>query len=124
MWIVSGPQGPFANFPPVIETEINIILSCIEYSEHKNTAPNSSSATDGVSKDKPIIVEVASAAEQAWSDRCDKLVEDSLFKKTSSWIFGANTKRKQSTKFFFPGLKAYVDWCKEVVADDFKDFKH
>jgi cation diffusion facilitator CzcD-associated flavoprotein CzcO len=123
MWIVSGPQGPFANFPPVIETEINIICSCIEYAE-KNIAARSTPGANSNEKERPTIMEVTPEAEQGWSDLCDKLVEGSLFKKTSSWIFGANVNRKQSTKFFFSGLKPYVDWCKDVVANDFKDFKH
>jgi hypothetical protein len=38
MFIVAGPQGPFANFPPVIESEINFIMSCIEYAEENIAA--------------------------------------------------------------------------------------
>ncbi|KAF3024623.1 hypothetical protein E8E15_009111 [Penicillium rubens] len=38
MFIVAGPQGPFANFPPVIESEINFIMSCIEYAEENIVA--------------------------------------------------------------------------------------
>lgn len=116
MWLVSGPQGPFANFPPVIESEIDMIVACIEHSEA------STGVQHGVESNSPLIMEVSKEAEQAWSDKCEQLVENSLFKKTSGWIFGANVKRRQSTRFFFAGLKAYRDWCKEVIEGSFKDF--
>ncbi|KAH6873416.1 hypothetical protein B0T10DRAFT_533284 [Thelonectria olida] len=109
MFVVSGPQGAFANFPVVIEHEVNFITECIKYSE-KN-------------KDKRIM-EVSAKAEQGWSDLCDQLVEGSLFKTTASWIFGANVKGRQaSTKFYFGGLNKYRSWAKEEVAAGFPSFQ-
>lgn len=107
MYIISGPQGPFANFPPVIESETNFIVSCIEQSEARRS-----------------VLEVKPEAEREWVDLCDQLVEGSLFKTTASWIFGANVAgRKASTNFFFGGLKGYLDWVKKTIRDGFAGFE-
>ena len=125
MFIIAGPQGPFANFPPVIESQTNFAMSCIEYAERNIAvarAPANGAMTNGNSK-KPIIMEVSKEAERAWVDLCDKLVEGSLFKRTATWIFGANISgRKASTNFYFGGLGKYLDWVNNVVEDDFAGF--
>lgn len=107
MFLVSGPQGAFANFPVVIESEIDFITDCIIHSEAKETH----------------VVEVTAAAERGWSDLCDQLVEGSLFKSTASWIFGANVQgRKASTKFYFGGLNRYREWTRRQVEERFPGF--
>lgn len=117
MFIISGPQGPFANFPPVIESETNLIVSCIEHAEKNRLSKGVDSAVGPV-------VEVSGVAEQGWIDLCDKLVQGSLFKKTSSWIFGANVAgRKSSTNFYFGGLKTYLTWCEKVISNGFQEFR-
>lgn len=114
MFLVSGPQAPFANFPPVIESEIDFIMSCIENSERKRNVLKSRHAT----------VEATQGAEKEWSALCNRLVEGSLFKNTSSWIFGANVPgRRATTNFFFGGLGGYRKWVDTVIADDFRGFK-
>ncbi|RMJ26580.1 Flavin-binding monooxygenase-like protein [Aspergillus sp. HF37] len=143
MFIVAGPQGPFANFPPVIESEINFIMSCIDYAEgnisettngRTNCAANgvpigvTNEATNGAtngsrSLKKPTIMEVSEEAERQWIETCDRLVEGSLFTTTASWIFGQNIPgRKSSTKFYFGGLRGYLDWVKEQITNGFSDF--
>jgi hypothetical protein len=107
MFIVSGPQGAFANFPVVIESEIDFITECILHSEKKESRR----------------VEVSAKAEQQWSELCDQLVEGSLFKTTASWIFGSNVEgRKSSTKFYFGGLNRYREWTGKEVAAGFPGF--
>ncbi|VUC34762.1 unnamed protein product [Clonostachys rosea] len=109
MYIISGPQGAFANFPVVIESEVDLVTECILHTESKDKSKR--------------VLEVKSEAEQQWSDLCDKLVEGSLFKTTASWIFGCNVKgRKTSTKFFFGGLNQYRNWAKNEVATGFPSF--
>jgi cyclohexanone monooxygenase len=116
MFLVSGPQGPFANFPPVIESEIEFITACIEHAEKKTIHEVTAEA-------KPIIVEATPEAEKEWSALCDQLVEGSLFKKTSSWIFGANVPgRRSTTNFYFGGLGSYRLWVQSVIADNFRGF--
>jgi hypothetical protein len=150
MFIVAGPQGPFANFPPVIESEINFIMSCIGYAEENIAAaqvekPNgaangavndacngttngASKTTNGscvicVRKEPPTIMEVSEESETAWIDLCNRLVEGSLFTTTASWIFGQNIPgRKPTVNFYFGGLKSYLDWVKAQTSNGFPDF--
>ncbi|KAH7145507.1 cycloalkanone monooxygenase, partial [Dactylonectria estremocensis] len=108
MFIVSGPQGAFANFPVVIESEIDFIAECIMHAE-KNRGDH--------------VMEVSAKAEQQWSDLCDQLVEGSLFKTTASWIFGSNVEgRQSSTKFYFGGLNRYREWAQKEIAAGFPGF--
>ncbi|RTE78288.1 hypothetical protein BHE90_007219 [Fusarium euwallaceae] len=106
MFLVAGPQGAFANFPVVIESEVDFITECILHAESKQR-----------------IMEVTPTAEQQWSDFCDKSVEGSLFKETSSWVFGANMKGRQTgPKFYFGGVKYYRDWARKEIAAGFPGF--
>ncbi|RJE16482.1 Flavin-binding monooxygenase [Aspergillus sclerotialis] len=68
-------------------------------------------------------MEVSEEAERQWIETCDRLVEGSLFTTTASWIFGQNIPgRKSSTKFYFGGLRGYLDWVKEQITNGFSDF--
>lgn len=113
MFLVSGPQAPFANFPPVIESEIEFIMSTIAHAE-KHTV-------DGARKP---LVEPTREAENEWSALCDCLVEGLLFKRTASWIFGANVPgRRATTNFYFGGLGSYRKWVEDVIMNSFRGFK-
>ena len=112
MFLVSGPQGPFANFPTAIESEINFITQCITYTEQAAKQ----------SKVEPFVV-VKSKAEEDWLDLCDHLTEGSLFKTTKSWIFGQNIEgRKPRVKFYFSGLAAYLDEMGKEMETGFPSF--
>lgn len=119
MFLVSGPQAPFANFPPVIESEIDFVMSCIESAE--NTIHN----WKDLQIPRPAeVIEATRKAETEWSALCDQLVEKTLFKRTDSWIFGSNVVgRKATTNFYFGGLHQYREWIKDVITDDFRGFK-
>ncbi|KAK7420811.1 hypothetical protein QQX98_002615 [Neonectria punicea] len=107
MFIVSGPQGAFANFPVVIENEVDFITACILAAEKKDGS----------------VIEVFAEAEQQWNDLCDELAEGSLFKTTASWIFGANVQgRKSSTQFYFGGLNKYREWTRKEIEAGFPGF--
>lgn len=125
MFLISGPQGPFANFPPVIESETNFAMSCIEYAEKNIAAVRKNGVVaNGSSSKNPTIMEVSREAEREWIDLCDRLVEGSLFKKTATWIFGTNVAgRKASTNFYFGGLNKYLAWVGDVVGNNFAGFR-
>ncbi|KAL4924807.1 flavin-containing monooxygenase [Aspergillus undulatus] len=109
MFIILGPHSPFANVPPVIESEINLIMACIEHAEEAG---------------KPPIMEVTREAEQSWVDICDRLSGGSLFKTTSSWIFGTNIPgRRMTTNLYFAGLKSYLDWVTKEIQGGFPGFQ-
>ena len=109
MFLVSGPQGAFANFPVVIESEIEFLTACIQHAEGSRA---------------DHVMEATDEAEKGWNNLCDKLVEGSLFKTTASWIFGANViGRKASTKFYFGGLNKYREWAQTEITNGFPGFR-
>lgn len=108
--MVTGPNGPFTNIPPTIETHVEFIADTIARAE-KNSGKNA-------------VVEPTKEAENGWTDLCNELSKDSLFRKSPSWIFGANIKgKKYSSLFFFGGLKDYRARLKEIVNGGYVGFK-
>ena len=67
-----GPNGSFINLPPTIETQIDFISDSIDYGEGE------------------VLIGATVEAESEWTEPYKKLSDNSLFKKTNSWIFGAN----------------------------------
>lgn len=131
MFIVAGPQGAFANFPIVIESEVRFIMECINYAEsnrsiigNRSNGSSTDGHADGLDKPGPTIMEVTPEAEQGWSDHCDSLVVGSVFTTSKSWIFSQNIEgRKVNTNFFFGGLNAYLDWVKKETSNGFPGFR-
>ncbi|KAK5060206.1 hypothetical protein LTR84_010091 [Exophiala bonariae] len=106
MFVISGPQGPFANFPCTIESEVNFVTECIERAENGTG-----------------YIVAKAEAEKDWLDLCNHLTEGSVFKSTRSWIFGQNIEgREPSVKFFFGGLAAYIARTKDEVDAGFPSF--
>jgi cyclohexanone monooxygenase len=111
LFMITGPNGPFSNIPPAIETHVEFISDTIELA--KKTSPT-----------KPPVIEATDEAEEEWTKLCDEMSKDSLFRKTDSWIFGANiTGKKNAVLFFFGGLGPYRKLLREVVEDGYKGFK-
>ncbi|ETS77257.1 hypothetical protein PFICI_11131 [Pestalotiopsis fici W106-1] len=128
MFIVAGPQGTFANFPPVIELEVDFIMSCIEHAEKDTASPtaeaNGKTANGASSDQRRTIMEALPDAEKAWVKHCEDLMAGSLLKEVPSWINGVNVAgRKATTNFYFGGLKGYSDWMKKEIADGLKGFQ-
>ena len=109
MLMVTGPNGPFTNIPPTIETHVEFISDAIARAQ-KN-------------KGRDAIIEVTREAESGWTGLCNELSKDSLFRKSPSWIFGANVGKAYSSLFFFGGLKDYRRRMKEIVDGDYVGFK-
>lgn len=104
MFMVTGPQGPFTNIPPTLETHCEFIA-------------------DAIKRHKGQVLHVEAQAEKDWSQHCHDLAKDSLFHETASWIFGANKAgKKYATRFYFGGLKAYRELLKEVVDHNYRGY--
>ena len=110
MFLISGPQGPFANFPCAIESEVNFITECIAHAEKQ------------ASRAVPAYIAVKESAEQEWLTLCDKLTDGSVFKTTKSWIFGENVGQQPRVKFYFGGLVGYINHVKQEVNAGFPSF--
>ena len=107
MFMILGPNGPFTNLPPSIETQVEFIADIIEYMEtrHFTTAD--------------VIIK----AEQNWVSTCGEVAGATLFPKVDSWIFGANIPGKANVNmFYFSGLNAYRQVLDEVKARDYEGF--
>lgn len=108
--MITGPNGPFCNIPPAIETHVEFISTAIAKAE-KSTS-------------KAPVIEATSEAEDEWTDLCDKISQASLFRKTDSWIFGANIAgKKNAVLFYFGGLGAYRKVLREVAGSGYKGYK-
>ena len=87
MFMILGPNGPFTNLPPSIETQVEFIIDLIQDAERKGGA----------------VVEAAAEAEDGWTATCNEIAHMTLFPKAESWIFGANIPGKKNAVMFFMG---------------------
>lgn len=124
MFCITGPNGPFSNIPPAIETHVEFITSIIETAE--STASTKSATVDkrrGETQTKPVAVESSQVAEDRWTKLCDDLSVGSLFRSTHSWIFGSNVPgKKHSVLFYFGGLTNYRAELRRIVDAGFEGF--
>lgn len=92
MFMVLGPNGPFTNLPPSIESQVDWISDTIQYAVENNVES----------------IEASKEAEEQWTKTCTDIAEMTLFSKVQSWIFGANIAGKKNTVYFYmAGLKEY-----------------
>ncbi|KAL2876979.1 hypothetical protein SGCOL_007812 [Colletotrichum sp. CLE4] len=131
MFLISGSQGPFANFPPIVECEVNFIMSIIQHAEGslvefwsiEDEEGSSSGKEANPSPRKPMIMEAKAQAESDWVELCNSMLKGSLFAKTPSWILSQNIPgKKTNTNFFFGGLRPYLQFVDEQVSAGFPGF--
>jgi cyclohexanone monooxygenase len=107
MFMILGPNGPFTNLPPSIETQVDWIGTLVAAAQERGTA-----------------VEASTEAEQAWTETCRTIADMTLFPKVDSWIFGANIPGKtQTVMFYMGGLANYRAQLAEVEDDGFRGFE-
>lgn len=87
MFMVLGPNGPFTNLPPTIETQVEFIAELVQESERRGGS----------------VVEATGEAEDGWTATCNEIAGMTLFPKVESWIFGANIPGKKNAVMFFMG---------------------
>lgn len=113
MFLIYGPQGPFSNMPPALETFV----------EHATVTVKDLQKYQAEDKAQGTI-ETTPELEAEWVEMCEQLCNGNLFMKTSSWILGDNVKgQSASTRFYFGGLKSYRDILEEVRSSGYKGFK-
>ena len=107
-FMILGPNGPFTNLPPSIETQVDWIAGLIRHAEEEGTT----------------TIEPTRAAEDAWTQTCRTIADSTLFPKAESWIFGANIPGKKNTvMFFMAGLSAYRGKLAEVADAGYEGFE-
>jgi cyclohexanone monooxygenase len=108
MFMVLGPNGPFTNLPPSIETQVEWISDLIKDVNAK-----------GFKTVEPTV-----EAETGWGKTCNEIANMTLFPKAESWIFGANIPGKPRTvMFYMAGIGAYRQQLAEVRSQGYKGFQ-
>jgi cation diffusion facilitator CzcD-associated flavoprotein CzcO len=108
MFMILGPNGPFTNLPPTIETEVEWVSELITFMEENELA----------------CVESDPQSEHDWGVTCQQIADQTLFAKTDSWIFGANIPGKSNKVYFYMGgLGAFSEHLRAVKNDDYRGFK-
>ncbi len=107
MFMILGPNGPFTNLPPSIETQVEWIGKLVAEAEGRGAA-----------------VEPSAEAQQGWTELCHTIADMTLFPKVDSWIFGANVPGKTKTvMFYIGGLANYRAELAAVEAEGFRGFE-
>jgi hypothetical protein len=102
-----GPNGPFTNLPPSIETQVEWITELIGATVHHGAA----------------TAEATAEAEAAWTTTCLEIADMTLFPQIDSWIFGTNVRGKhRAVMFYMAGLGNYRATLADVQAEDYRGF--
>ena len=105
MFMMLGPNGPFANLPPSIESQGDWICALVDRAEQSGIT----------------AIEPNQAAEQGWTDTCKSIADATLFAKAESWIFGANIPGKAHTVLFYlGGLASYREHLQTVSENNYE----
>ena len=92
LFMILGPNGPFTNLPPSIETQVEWISDTIAKLEREGRK----------------TVEPTQAAVDEWVATCQSIADMTLFPQAQSWIFGANIPgKKNAVMFYMAGLGNY-----------------
>ena len=111
LFIVTGPQAPFANLPTSIEQNIRWITDCIEKMEHEG---------------HDIFIP-SKAAEDEWAAHTADIHAQTLMSqgdKVHSWMMGANLEHKKPrVLIYFGGANVYYDKLRESVDAGFPELQ-
>jgi cation diffusion facilitator CzcD-associated flavoprotein CzcO len=107
LFMVLGPNGPFTNLPPSIETQVEWIADLIRHAESNHLHS----------------VEATEQAQDRWSAACNEIAAMTLFPKAESWIFGANIPGKPNVvMFYMGGLRNYRQMLAQEVENGYGGF--
>jgi cyclohexanone monooxygenase len=107
MFMILGPNGPFTNLPPSIETQVEWIAGTIGYLLPKDGA----------------WMDVRPEIETEWTEICADIADQTLFPKAASWIFGANIPgKKRTVMFYLGGIAAYREILQNESAEGYPGF--
>jgi len=107
MHMILGPNGPFTNLPPSIETQVEWIADLIRSMRDKGQ----------------ITAEPKHSAEQNWTKTCQEISDATLFSKADSWIFGTNIPGKESAvQFYLAGLGNYRKVLNEEANKGYQNY--
>ena len=109
MFVITGPQAPFANLPTSIEQNVIWISRCIEKMER-----------EGLDIFRPRL-----EAQQEWSAHTKEIHDQTLMAqgdKVNSWMMGANREDKAPrVLIYFGGAGAYYDALDKSADEGFPE---
>ncbi|MEQ8693693.1 MAG: NAD(P)/FAD-dependent oxidoreductase, partial [Pseudomonadales bacterium] len=109
MFMITGPQAPFANLPTSIEQNVMYITDCIKRME---------------AEDYDLCIP-QQTAEDEWVAHTAEIHEQTLMAqgdKVNSWMMGANLKHKAPrVLIYFGGANVYYDKLRESAEKDFPE---
>lgn len=108
MFMVGGPQTPFANIPVVIDSVAEWIGNAVTYMRDKGVA----------------AMEPAPASVEVWSQTANAIVNATVLSKgRNSWFVGDNIPGKpQATLFYFGGVGAFRGECQQAADNGYDSF--
>jgi cation diffusion facilitator CzcD-associated flavoprotein CzcO len=110
LFMICGPQSPFANIPVVIEGLVEFIGGTIENQRETGSG----------------VIEPKQPAVDAWVKQVDELAAATVVGKgeaAHTWILGANVPGKaRKVLFYFGGAGAFYDLCQKEMADGWPGF--
>ena len=108
LMMISGPQGPFANFPILIDNEADWIGKLIAYME-KNGVERMEAKQEAMDEYGKRLVDVY-----------EMTVLPEAAKKAGSWYVGANIPGKRvAPLFWFGGVQSYFQICDEEQKNNY-----
>ena len=111
MFVVTGPQAPFANLPTSIEQNVIWITQCIEKME----------------REEFDVFKPRQEAEQAWTEHTADIHGQTLMAegdKVHSWMMGANREDKPPrVLIYFGGANNYYDLLDKSVSEGFPELE-
>jgi cation diffusion facilitator CzcD-associated flavoprotein CzcO len=111
MFMLSGPQTPFANIPPVLEAAVTWIGKAIQRVRDSGCRG----------------IEPTPEAVSAWTQHMQDLLDVTLLgrgAKVGTWYMGANIPGKtRSVLFYFGGAEAYFNELDKSIDSGFEGFK-
>ena len=109
MFIITGPQSPFSNVPPVVDVSVDWIGQTIAHAE-------------GCQAD---VIEARPEAVEAWVKLMQELLDYTLLGQATelkSWFMGANIEGKAHAPLhYFGGATGYFDEISRSLRDEFRD---
>jgi cyclohexanone monooxygenase len=103
LFLLNGPQSPFATAPLVLETQADFVVSVIGELEAQGHG----------------AVEARPEPEAEWVQGCDAIASYTLFSKVTSWLTGSNISGKPRTMFYLAGLSAYIQQLEELKSNGY-----
>jgi len=111
LFMISGPQAPFANIPIIIDNTVDWIGKTISHMrEHGHTRIDTTPEVAGQWKEQVNAVFDATVLKQGAKD-------------TRSWYIGANVDgKKVEPLFYFGGTPSYFASCEKEISSGFPGF--